>query len=131
MQTMPFETSIGDLLVMWLTGNLNIWLYSKPADMRKSIDGLSIIVSEQLEKNPCGPDVFVFYNNAQNKIKILYYDKNGFCLWYKRLEQGRFSLPKLTGDSYALSIEQLRWLLDGLQIEGLRGNPALHFEAYY
>jgi transposase len=117
---------------MWLTGNLKIWLYSSATDMRKSIDGLSIIVSEQLNQNPCGPDVFVFYNTAKNKLKILYYDKNGFCLWYKRLEQGRFLLPKLLSDSsYVLTIEQLRWLLDGLKIDSLRGNPELCFDTYY
>ena len=116
---------------MWLTGNLQIWLYSKPTDMRKSIDGLSIIVAEQLEKNPCGPDVFVFHNSKQDKLKVLYYDKNGFCLWYKRLEKGRFLLPKMQANSYALTIEQLRWLLDGLRIEDLRGNPRLSFDTYY
>jgi transposase len=99
--------------------------------MRKSIDGLSIIVSEQLELNPCGPDVFVFFNSARNKLKVLYYDKNGFCLWYKRLEKGRFLLPKMSDNSYALTIERLRWLLDGLRIEDLRGNPQLPFDTFY
>ena len=117
---------------MWLTGNLKIWLYSKPTDMRKSIDGLSIVVSEKLEQNPCGSDVFVFYNTAKDKLKILYYDKNGFCLWYKRLEKGRFLLPKLSGDnSYSLTIEKLRWLLDGLRIDKLSGNSELCFDTYY
>lgn len=116
---------------MWLTGNMQIWLYSQATDMRKSIDGLSIIVAEQLDKNPCGPDVFVFYNAAKNKLKILYYDKNGFCLWYKRLEKGRFLLPKMPDDTYALTIERLRWLLDGLRIEDLRGNPELIFDTFY
>ena len=117
---------------MWLTGNLNIWLYSNPTDMRKSIDGLSIIVFEKLSKNPCDPDLFVFYNTAKNKLKILYYDKNGFCLWYKRLEKGRFLLPNLPEqDSYYLIIEKLRWLLDGLSIDKLHGNPELFFDTYY
>ena len=53
---------------MWLTGNLNVWLYSNPTDMRKSIDGLSIIISEKLYKNPCGPDLFVFYNAIDKPI---------------------------------------------------------------
>lgn len=117
---------------MWLTGNLKIWLYSQPTDMRKSIDGLSIVVSEKLDQNPCGSDVFVFYNTAKNKIKILYYDKNGFCLWYKRLEKGHFLLPKLSnGNRYLLTIEKLRWLLDGLRIEQLCGNQELFFDNYY
>lgn len=116
---------------MWLTGSLKIWLYSQPVDMRKSIDGLSIVVAEQLDKNPCGSDVFVFHNSKRDKLKILYYDKNGFCLWYKRLEKGRFALPKMNNNSYALSIEQLRWLLDGLRIEELRGHPELPFDTFY
>jgi len=116
---------------MWLAGNLKIWLYSSSCDMRKSIDGLSIIISEQLGLNPCGPDVFVFHNSKRDKLKILYYDKNGFCLWYKRLEKGRFFLPRMSNNSYALTIEQLRWLLDGLQIEKLLGNPELSFDIFY
>jgi transposase len=89
-------------------------------------------VSEKLDQNPCGSDVFVFYNTAKNKIKILYYDKNGFCLWYKRLEKGNFLLPKLSnGNSYILTIEKFRWLLDGLRIEQLRANQELFFDNYY
>ena len=117
--------------IMWLTGNLQIWLYGVPIDMRKSIDGLSIIVSEQLEKNPCSSEVFVFYNRGLNKLKILYWDKNGFCLWYKRLEKGRFFMPHMDKQAYFLSMEQLRWLLDGLKIQELKGNPTLFFEKYY
>ncbi len=116
---------------MWLTGNLQIWLYSKPIDMRKSIDGLSVVVSEELKQNPCGSEVYVFHNRGLDKLKILYWDKNGFCLWYKRLEKGRFHLPRMTDESYGLTIEQLRWLLDGLRIEDLRGNPNLSFDTYF
>lgn len=116
---------------MWLTGDLQIWLYSTPTDMRKSIDGLSIIVSDQLGKNPCGSEVFVFYNRGLNKLKILYWDKNGFCLWYKRLEKGRFFLPKMEDQCYVLTIEKLRWLLDGLKIEKLQGNPSLSYETFF
>lgn len=116
---------------MWLSGNLQIWLYSKPVDMRKSIDGLSVIVSDELNQNPCGADVFVFHNSKLDKLKILYWDKNGFCLWYKRLEQGRFMLPSMIEKSHALTMEQLRWLLDGLQIENLRGNPKLSFDTFF
>jgi transposase len=116
---------------MWLTGNMQIWLLAKPTDMRKSIDGLSIIVAEQLDKNPTGPEVFVFYNRAADKLKVLYWDKNGFCLWYKRLEKGQFHLPARDALCYALTIEQLRWLLDGLNIERLKGSPSLSYSSYF
>lgn len=116
---------------MWLSGNLQIWLLSKPTDMRKSIDGLSMLVSDQLRKNPGGGEVFVFYNRNKDKLKILYWHKNGFCLWYKRLEQGHFFLPAINEKEYGLTIEQLRWLLDGLRIEDLKGNPNLNYTTFY
>ncbi len=116
---------------MWLTGNIQIWLFSQPIDMRKAIDGLSIIVSEKLDKNPNGPEVFVFYNRSGDKLKVLYWDKNGFCLWYKRLEKGQFSLPAMDSLSYSLTAEQLRWLLDGLDIEKLQGSPSLSYNNYF
>lgn len=116
---------------MWLTGNIQIWVYSVPVDMRKSIDGLSIIVSDQLGKNPCGPDVFVFYNKNSNKIKILYWQKNGFCLWYKRLEKERFLFPKKEDETYLLTIEQLRWLLDGLEVQKIHGHKNLSYQIFY
>lgn len=116
---------------MWLIGNLKIWLYSTPTDMRKSIDGLSVIVADQLGKNPCGPEVFVFYNRGLDKLKVLYWDKNGFCLWYKRLEKGRFFIPTMQDAAYELTNEQLRWLLDGLKIEELKGNPTLEYQTFF
>lgn len=116
---------------MWLTGSLSIWLFSKPVDMRKSIDGLSVIVSDELKKNPTGPEVFVFYNRGMDKLKILYWDKNGFCLWYKRLERGRFLLPQANDEAYLLSSEQLRWLLDGLRFESLRGSSSLDYQTFF
>ena len=102
---------------MWLTGNLKIWLYSIPTDMRKSIDGLSVIVADQLNRNPCGSDIFVFYNRASDKLKILYWDKNGFWLFYKRLEKGHFKWPAFEKESIAITRRQLSWLLEGLMIE--------------
>jgi transposase len=81
--------------------------------------------------NPCGAEVFVFYNTKKDKLKILYYDKNGFCLWYKRLEKGRFFLPTMLKQSYRLTIEQLRWMLDGRKIDHLQGNKELKFDIFY
>jgi transposase len=108
-----------------------MWLYSQPTDMRKSIDGLSTLVSEHLNKNPCGPDVFVFHNRGKNKLKILYWHKNGFCLWYKRLEKGTFFLPVLEASCYGITMEQLRWLLDGLNIDLIKGHPDLVYDTYF
>ena len=115
---------------MWLTGNLKIWLYKEPVDMRKSIDGLSIVVSDNLNVNPMNSEIFVFYNRYGDKIKILYWDKNGFCLWYKRLEKGRFKIP-VGQPKYNMTSEQLRWLLDGLDIGHMKPIEMLHYQEVY
>jgi transposase len=97
--------------------------------MRKSINGLSIVVSSTMNKNPtAGGELFLFYNKNIDKIKILYWDRNGFCLWYKRLEKGTYKIPK---DMEAMSYEQLRWLLDGLDIQNLHGNKKLTYQNFY
>lgn len=115
---------------MWLTGNVKIWLYKTSIDMRKSIDSLSIVVADTLNMNPTNSEIFVFYNRYGDKIKILYWDKNGFCLWYKRLEKGRFKIPD-TEQIYLMTGEQLRWLLDGLDIQRMRPIERLQFQEIY
>lgn len=115
---------------MWSTGNLKIWLYKEPIDMRKSIDGLSIVVADTLNINPMNSEIFVFYNRHGDKIKILYWDKNGFCLWYKRLEKGRFNIPGVQ-EEYSMTAEQLRWLLDGLDIGQMQPIERLHYQEVY
>ena len=84
--------------------------------MRKSIDGLSIIISESLGMNPSDGCIHIFYNKKYDKLKILYWDKNGFSLLYKRLEKERFKIPKLVS-SRSITYDQLRWLFDGLDID--------------
>ncbi len=71
-------------------GRPTVHLATEPVDMRKSINGLSVLVADKLEISPLSGSLFVFYNKARDKIKILYSDRNGFCLWYKRLEKHRF-----------------------------------------
>ena len=116
---------------MLLTGELRVWLYEVPVDMRKSIDGLSIVVAEKLGKNPTeANEIFLFYNRTADKLKLLYWNRNGFCLFYKRLEKGRFHIPK-TEAGYTLGAEQLRWLLDGLDITKLNPPPPLKYSEHF
>lgn len=114
-----------------LPDNHCIYLANFFVDMRKSIDGLSLLVCEHFDQNPASGSVYVFLNKSRNKIKILYFDRNGFVLWYKRLERGRFILSKTPDEKvYALSESQLRWLLDGLDFMSLRGHPKLHYDTF-
>jgi transposase len=94
----------------------NIYLVSGHTDMRKSIDGLSLIVSDVLEMDPLSEAWFIFCNRARDKIKILYWDVNGFWLYYRRLEKQRFQWPEPQDEAQSLLISphQLNWLLSGL-----------------
>jgi len=83
-------------------------------DMRKSINGLSVLVEGAMEMNPFDGDLFVFCNRRRNIVKILYWDKNGFALWHKRLEKHRFHWPTTTEQVVSLGTRELEWLLAGL-----------------
>ena len=110
---------------MLINTEIKVWIYNKPADMRKSINGLSMIVADNFSSSPTTGELFVFYNHLRDKLKILYWDNNGFVVWYKRLEKGRFIFPKNLTEPLAISNKQLRWLLDGLDFSKLKGHKKI------
>ncbi len=99
---------------MFFSFNTSIWLYPEIVDFRKQIDGLVLLVADHLQKNPTSGQLFLFRNRTANKIKMLWWDRNGFWLFYKRLEQGRFQFPMLNTEAIELTRDQLGWLLSGL-----------------
>jgi transposase len=94
-----------------------VYLAPGATDLRKSIDGLSALVSAIFEMDPFSNRWFVFCNRQRDKLKILRWDHNGFWLYYRRLERGRFQWPAQNGQAQCISRRQLQWLLDGLSIE--------------
>ena len=99
----------------------HVWLAREPQDFRKGINGLSIVVEEHLHHDPFSGQLFVFINKARDKIKVLYWERSGFCLWHKRLEKERFKWPEhLSGDVLTLDGQQLNWLLDGYDLAASR-----------
>lgn len=94
-----------------------VWLAPGATDMRKSIDGLAALVKHGLGHEPTEPAVFVFCGRRRDRIKLLYWDINGFWLLYKRLEGGKFRWPAPGIEAVLLTRRQLAWLLDGLQVE--------------
>ena len=92
-----------------------VYLYSEPVDMRKSIDGLSLLVEQEMALSPNIDALFVFCNRGRDKIKCLCWERNGFIVWYKRLEKQRFRWPR-TADTLSLSGQELNWLLDGFDL---------------
>jgi len=96
-----------------------VFLYRDFVDFRKSINGLSLIVEQQMALSPLTGSVFVFCNKGRDKLKVLYWDKTGFALWYKRLEKDTFKWPKkLNTTSLNLTEQQLHRLFDGFDVLG-------------
>lgn len=105
-------------------------LCREPVDFRKSINGLSALVEEELALDPFSAQLFVFVNRRRDKIKILYWERSGFVLWYKRLEKERFPWPAAKDDEVmTLSGRELNWLLDGLDIFRVRPHEILRYRA--
>jgi transposase len=98
-----------------------VFIHRDYVDMRKSINGLSQIVELTSMGNLMEPHLFVFSGKTRATIKILYFDRSGFCIWQKRLEQDKFPWPKKSLDVVVtISPEQLSWLLDGYDIFKLK-----------
>ena len=109
--------------------NTAVYLCKDPVDMRKSIDGLALLVQDSLELNPFQQAVFVFCNRQRDKIKILGWERNGFVLWYKRLEKERFKWPeRFSGSQITLNGQQLHWLLDGYDLNVMKPHRSLSFD---
>jgi transposase len=97
--------------------------------MRKQINGLALIVQEVFDLDPFQPALFAFCNRQRDKVKVLYWHKNGFCLLYKRLEKGRFQWPSQASDTLLSSERELKWLLEGLSLESLSTHTHLYCNA--
>jgi len=98
------------------SSDLKVYIATGSTDMRKSINGLSILVEEYYELDPFSGHLFVFCNRGKNILKILYWDRNGFCLWHKRLEKHNFKWPSSKNELLATDPRQLMWLIEGLDI---------------
>lgn len=114
----------------WTPG-VKVYLGLGATDMRKSIDALSILVSNQLNQDLFSGHLFVFCNRRRTMLKILYWDRNGFCLWHKRLENDKFRWPESERLVHEISSRELRWLLEGLDIDQAKAHGDLYYETIY
>ena len=107
-----------------------VYLHREPVDFRKAINGLMVIVEQSMSLSPYSSALFVFCNRSRDKLKILYWDETGFCLWYKRLEKARFAWPRRADQAVLeLSEEQLHWLLRGFDITQMQPHQQLGYGA--
>jgi transposase len=91
--------------------------------MRCAFDGLMARVRGILDQDPFSGHLFVFRNKRRDRVKILFWDRSGFCLWYKRLEKGTFHFPEATGPSVEVEAAELSLILEGLDLKGARRRP--------
>lgn len=116
-------------MIEW-SDSVEMYLHREPVDFRKSINGLCVMVDEAMGLSSCSGALFVFCNKKRDKLKALYWDKTGFALWYKRLEQDKFNWPRRHVDrTIAVTQEQWEWLLRGLDIMRFKPHAALNFIA--
>lgn len=99
-----------------LPENTQIYLATGFTDMRKSINGLSALVADYFDTDLFTGNLFAFCNRQRKIIKILFWDKNGFCIWHKRLEKEHFKWPESEHDILHIDSSQMAWLLAGLDI---------------
>jgi len=116
---------------MFFPSHVRVFVATGFTDMRKSINGLSILVAQQLEMDPLSGHLFVFCNRRRNMVKILYWDRNGFCLWHKRLEKQFFRWPKDKTDIFEVDHRQLGWLLEGLEIHQHQAHHRLSYATVF
>ena len=114
--------------MLTLPPSVRIWLAREPVDLRKGFDGLGAIVRHQWEKDLFGGHLFVFLGKRLDRCKVLLWERGGMAIYYKRLERGRFRLPRVKSDAthVALDATELAMLLDGIDFGRVR--RAQHWE---
>lgn len=99
---------------------VRVFVACVPVDLRRSFDSLAACTRELLEQDPLSGHLFVFRNRQGDRVKILYWDRTGYCLWYKRLERGTFRLPSGGSGGREITSAELILLLEGIELAGSR-----------
>jgi len=116
--------------MMLVDENTPVYLCRTPVDFRKQINGLSVLIEAELGVDPFAPCVYGFVNRAKNRVKLLYWDKNGYCMFLKRLEKHRFVWPSsLEDDLITLNAEHLSWLLGGYDVFRFAPHERIFYKA--
>ena len=110
---------------------LRVYLYRDSIDFRKSYRGLSAIVELELGHNPFDGEFYVFINRQRNKIKCLFWERNGFVLYYKALAEEKFKWPKPEEQVMAVTGQQINWLLDGYDLSQMQGHKTLQYDGVF
>jgi len=106
--------------MLLLPPSVRIYFCAQPADMRKSFDSLAALARDALCHNPLSGHLFVFCNRRRDRVKILWWDRGGYCLWYKRLEIGAFRFPYRGEVCMELEAGELALILEGIDLSGAK-----------
>jgi transposase len=107
--------------MIMLPSSVRIFLCTRPTDLRKSFDGLTGLVRECFGQDPLTGHLFLFVNRRRDSLKILYFDRDGLAIWYKRLEAGSFEMPPTAEpDGIELQAAQLAMILSGIDMRSAR-----------
>lgn len=106
-----------------------VYLYRHPVDFRKSHRGLTAIVQMELGHDPFSGTLYIFRNRASNKIKIVFWEDNGFVMYYKSLAEEKFRWPEEGEELLTITGEQLNWLIDGYDIASMKPHRILQYES--
>jgi transposase len=115
-------------MLTWPT-SVRVFVYRRPTDLRRSFDRLAAMVQEVLHEDPFSGHLFVFVNRAADRVKVLLWDRTGFWLLYKRLEQGCFRLPDGNGEVLTIDPVKLSLILEGIDLAGARQQKRYHRQA--
>jgi transposase len=107
-------------MIVSLPSAVRIWLASQATDLRKSFDTLAELVRQQLQGDPLSGQLFVFRNRRADRVKLLYWDEDGFVIIYKRLEAGTFRFPKGAAAGIEIRAADLQMLLDGVDLDSVK-----------
>ncbi len=113
--------------MIYLPAQTRVFLAAGNTDMRKAINGLSLLVEGEMELDPFSGHLFVFCNRSRTIVKVLYWDRNGFCLWQKRLEKQRFQWLKNRAEVLEIQARELGFLLEGLELGSVRPHKSLKY----
>jgi transposase len=106
--------------VLSLPSAVRIFLCTEPTDMRRGFDRLAEMVRSVIRQDPLSGHLFVFRSRSGDRLKLLYWDRDGLALWYKRLEKGRFAVPARWGEDFRIDARDLAMMLEGLDDASVR-----------
>jgi transposase len=114
--------------VLSLPPTVRIWLSTRPADLRKSFDGLAALVRDGLRGDPLSGDIFVFGNKSADRIKLLLWEEDGYAIWYKRLEKGSYRFPAAADGAEQVEVRAADpiMLLAGVDLASVRRSRRYH-----